>query len=99
VPAGWVAGLHWVVEAYECGMEQPPVGQCWVIDPSHNLPPDRQHEAFLPAHVETIVVRDDSRRAGVATALIYACRQKWPDLDLIDSKSDAGPALVSAYVR
>lgn len=38
LPWGWEPGLHWSVEAYERGMEQPPVGFCWVLDISPLLP-------------------------------------------------------------
>jgi len=97
VPTGWGPGLHWQVEAYEYGMEQPPVGFCWVIDDSLLLPPARRHEANPPM-VEYVRVFHTHQRYGIATALLDAARQRWPNLILLRAVSPEGEAFLAAYL-
>lgn len=97
VPAGWKPGMHWQVEAYEYGLEQPPIGFCWIVDDGSVLPPDRQHEAYPPI-VEFVRVFHTHLRCGVATALLDAARQRWPDLELTRDTSPEGKAFLAAYL-
>lgn len=99
MPSGWKAGLHWVVEAYEFGMEQTPVGLCWVTDTIENLPPERRHEAVFAPFVDTILVSDFWRRRGIAAALLDACRTRWPNLELSDIVDRENKAFVDAYLE
>lgn len=97
LPFGWKPGLHWQVEAYYSGMEQPPIGICWVMDFASLLPRHRRHEAFPPV-VEYVRVFPDSLRCGVATALLDAARTRWPNLELSGAASEEGAALIRSYL-
>jgi len=55
VPCGWREGKHWAVEAYEFGNENPPIGFCWVMDPSFNTT-TRQRIDNFPPHLEYVRV-------------------------------------------
>ncbi len=96
MPRSWRAGMYWQVEAHPEGEHSCPVGLCWVVDTSIILPPERKHEAYSPI-VDFLFVLDSYRRAGVATALIDACRQRWPDLELTGTVSPEGEAFLKAY--
>lgn len=90
MPARWKAGLHWQVEAYEDGMEQPPVGFCWVCDTTPMCPPGKRP---LPSIVEHVSVFPPYLRCGVATALLDAVRRRWPNVELTAATSPEGEAL------
>lgn len=100
VPSGWKPGMHWQVEAYETATDYPsaPVGLCWVLDPAENLPPDRRHEAYLPASIEDLLVADGWRRRGIASALLDVCRRRWPNLHVIEPSAEAGVAFLTTYL-
>ena len=50
-----------------------------------------------PPMLYYILVADQFRRKGIATALIEACQRRWPDLQLTDAISEAGEALLRRY--
>lgn len=101
VPESWKPGMHWQVEVYEGDSDDyppHPVGLCWVLDPAENLPPERRHEAYLPASIDHLLVTDEWRRRGIATVILDACRRRWPNL--VSSAQDAtdGSAFLAAYL-
>ena len=79
VPRNWVAGLHWLVEAHDLNNDLAhPVGIAYVT--------------VAPAivSVDYILVADESRRHGVATALWRAIQARWPNALLTESISESG---------
>lgn len=97
LPAGWAPGIHWAVEAYEFGMEQPPIGFCWVMNVGGKWCKN-QHEKPWPPFVEYIRVCHTFERKGVATALLDAARQYWPNLELSPAATPEGEAFLAAYL-
>lgn len=99
LPQTWAPGVHWQVEAYPTDFAfGHPIGICWVSDVSIRRPPDWEGDDF-PAMVDFILVADEERRQGVATALIEACKNRWPDLNLGDAISEAGEGLLEKVKR
>jgi GNAT superfamily N-acetyltransferase len=100
VPANWTPGLHWQIEAHLDGGSGPhPIGIAWVSDPA-SLPAElRGREKPRPAWLDFILVMEGYRRHGVATALVKACRQRWPALWLTPGITDDGWALKAALRR
>lgn len=89
VPDNWVAGLRYQVEAHSLDFDLPfPIGLAWVMVPPPGGP--------LPPGVEFVIVLDQFRRLGVATALIEAIENQWPNVWLTDAISDAGAGLIAA---
>lgn len=85
LPRTW--GPQWLVEAYEWGAEQPPIGFCWcMVGPN---------ETGLV--VVYLKVFETDQRVGVGTALIAAARRRWPSLDLGGGATPEGAAFLKAY--
>lgn len=96
VPAYWMPGIHWQVEAHVCGAEFPfPAGLCWVSDPSPLRQADWSGTEFPPT-LDFILVADHFRRRGVGKALVRACHRRWPTLWLTDAVSTSGAAFLAA---
>ena len=53
-------------------------------------------------HLDYVLVRDEFRRGGVATALVAACRERWPNLQGLgigDAISEAGRGFAVNYTQ
>lgn len=89
-PADCTPGWCWQVEFHEGrGF---PSGVAWVAAP----PPDMTEPPpgwDARPRIEFVLVADDARRRGIATRLIEACRERWPDARLSLPISPAGLAL------
>jgi hypothetical protein len=46
-----------------------------------------------------ILVFDDVRRQGIATALVEACRERWPNIELSDACTDDGERFLEALTN
>lgn len=99
-PTLWKPGYHWQVEAYERGMEQPPIAIGWVLDTSPGRPvtvaPENDpHEPDL----ECVRVFRDFGDAEVAHAIIEAARMRWPNLNVRSGSSEEGRQRIDAYLK
>lgn len=88
IPDEWEPGVHWQIEFYPDDFEVgAPLGLAWVsVYPTF---------PFL----DFVLVRDAERRRGIATALVAACRARWPGLqglDPDDAVSEAGEAFLKS---
>jgi GNAT superfamily N-acetyltransferase len=100
VPDKWVAGLRWQIEAHLDGGERPhPIGLAWVSDPAPLPPGSGCRERARPAWLDFILVLEGYRRHGVATALVRACRERWPGLWLTPGITEDGWALKAGLRR
>lgn len=89
VGPGCQPGWWWVAELYD-GLPYP-CGQAWVmVEPPDARDPEEDEDSEL---IWNVLVTDDSRRQGVATRLIRACRERWPFARLTAATSDAGRCL------
>jgi hypothetical protein len=86
VPSMWKSGYHWQVEAYEFGMEQPPVAIGWVLDVSVYEP-----------DLECVRVFSDYQDEDIAHAVIEAARLRWPNLDIESAVSQEGNGWIASY--
>ena len=98
VPALWKSGYHWQVEAYQRGMEQPPVAIGWVLDVSpgraaHVAPED---DPYAP-DLECVRVFRDYQDENVAHAVIEAARLRWPNLDVQSAVSAEGNGWIASF--
>ena len=88
IPSTWVAGVHWYVEYhsddYESGY---PCGIAFVT------------AAKRVAYLDFIFVVDQDRRTGIGTALLNACRRRWPYIEFGEAISKAGAALLTSLPR
>lgn len=88
IPEEWEPGVHWQIEFYPDDFEVgAPLGLAWVsVYPTFTF-------------LDFVLVRDDERRRGIATALVVACRARWPGLqglDPGDAVSEAGEAFLES---
>lgn len=88
IPDEWEPGVHWQIEFYPDDCEVgAPLGLAWVsVYPTFTF-------------LDFVLVRDDERRRGIATALVAACRVRWPELqglDPEDAVSEAGEAFLKS---
>lgn len=69
IPDEWEPGVHWQIEFYPDDFEVgAPPGLAWVsVYPTFTF-------------LDFVLVRDDERRRGIATALVAACQARWPGL-------------------
>ena len=85
LPPDWSPGLHWQVEYHDDASDcSRPLGIAWVT------------AAEGLDYLDYVLVCDDCRRRGIATALIAACRERWPGIRLTDSISEAGESLLAS---
>ena len=71
---------------------------CRVPRRRHGLPSGHSflcRRRQLPC-LEFILVADQERRRGIATALVAACRKRWPNIYLTDAISEAGEGFLSS---
>ncbi len=88
-PCNWIDGLHWYVEYHATHLDMAfPLGMAFVTVPMGGMATVRG------PHVDFIIVVDQCRREGIATALIDAIRNRWPDVWLTDAISSPGEALL-----
>lgn len=88
VPTGWKAGYHWQVEAYQRGLEQPPVAIGWVLDVgSAEYEPD----------LECVRVFRDYEDEDIAHAVTEAARLRWPNLRVQEGTSAEGNKWIEAF--
>ncbi len=85
VPSLWMP-IHWYVEAHvdDCGY---PAGTAYVSDFSDG--------ALGFPWLDYIQVSPIHQRQGVATALIKACQERWPNIELSEAATEEGAALLS----
>jgi GNAT superfamily N-acetyltransferase len=91
VPRGCLANHTWQVELHQ-GLGFP-LGVAWVLAPPAPTRGERRPRGAPRPFVKYILVTDEYRREGIATRLIEACRERWPDLILTRPVSRAGLAL------
>jgi GNAT superfamily N-acetyltransferase len=94
VGPGCTPGWWWVAELYD---DRPfPHGQAWVMV----VPPDVPDRSKYSTTVEIFYVQvaDASRRRGVATRLVRAIRERWPEAKLTPPISKAGQRLHAKFV-
>lgn len=94
VPPYFKPGIHWQVEFWDEVECSRPYGVAWVtiFDPP---PVDYRGDFVVNPVIDYILVCDDSRRKGVATALAQACRQRWPAIELTGAISPEGEAFIA----
>ena len=87
-PIGWAKGIHWFVEAYDAqdGRDYP-LGTAYCVIGKH-------YKAIC-----FLNVIDQHRRQGVATALVHACTEQWPDILLTEAISKAGRGLLKSLEK
>lgn len=87
-PPGRMPGICWVAELCDPSGNTPyPLAVAWLSDFRRVGP---------GVILDFILVPDHLRRRGHATALIAACRERWPDLLLTDAVSPAGDGLLAS---
>lgn len=97
VPWCWKPGIRWQAEAHLRWDERyHAIGICWVCDPASAKDPGVTRGWVDPC-VDYLFVLDGWRRGGVATAIIDACRKRWPDLDPGEGATEEGVAFLKAY--
>jgi len=80
---------RWAVEYYLDDGTPWPLGTAYVLTIDDCVP--------WPAVMDYILVADHIRRQGIGTALLTACRTRWPGIYLTDPISDAGAALLRRF--
>jgi len=86
-------GLRWQAQLFDpnagaCGYTPFPQAIAWVSDYSDSPGLDC-------VMLDFILVPDQYRRCGYATALIAACEARWPNLELTEAISEAGEGLLN----
>ncbi len=93
VPSNWLPGLHWYVEFHDDDYDMPfPLGIGFVT--AYGCEPD--HGSDISPYLDFVLVADQHRRNGVATAIVEACRQRWPNIKLMDEISELGSHLLES---
>jgi GNAT superfamily N-acetyltransferase len=78
LPEGWIAGAHWYVEYHDDQTWVAPKGILFVFAaPNH-------------AVAEYVYVVDSERRKGIATALLNAAQERWPELGWPEADTEEG---------
>ena len=85
----------WQVEYHE-GLGVP-LGVAWVLAPPASLKGKRRPGGAFKPYLKFVLVSDEYRREGIATRLVVACRERWPDLSLTRPVSRAGMALYRKF--
>lgn len=81
IPADWLAGAHWVVEAYSDTSDLPfPIGQAWVSD----------YVGTKLTSLDFMLTADQYRQQGVGRALYKAIMERWPNIMVTDPISVSG---------
>lgn len=89
-PCNWMDGMHWYVEYHAAHLDMPfPLGVAYVT-----VPPEQHRDITGGPFIDFILVADQWRREGIASALVEACRRRWPDLWLTDAISESGAAFL-----
>jgi hypothetical protein len=88
---GMKSGIHWQTCLYDpsagaMGELPYPVAIAWLTDFT-----DTPLACMM---MDFILVPDHFRRRGYATALIKACRTRWPNLELTEAISESGEELL-----
>lgn len=90
MPSDWMPGFHWYVEFHDDEHDMAfPLGIGFVTDPS-------EHNKAVPPFLDFVLVADQHRRKGVATAIVKACRCRWPKIALSDAISECGAQLLKS---
>ena len=85
LPLGWETDTHWQVEFWPDEMDSSrPDGLAWVTDCGE-----------MGIYLDYILVCDDCRRQGVATALVKAIKERWPQIVLTEAISPEGEAFLA----
>src|SRR5262249_42606636 len=74
-----------------------PLGIAWVLAPPAPPKGKRRPRGAPRPYLKYILVADEYRREGIATRLIEACRQRWPDLSLTSPVCRAGMSLYRRF--
>jgi GNAT superfamily N-acetyltransferase len=91
VAADCEPGWNWQVEIH--AGRGFPVGLAWVI-----APPLAAAPSGARPQIKFVMVADDERGKGIATRLIEACRERWPDAELSPPVSATGARLYRKIV-
>ncbi len=81
-------GIFWHVEFYSAEGSSFPVGTAYVESPLHGSP-----------QMRFILVADQWRSRGIATRLMAACVEKWPDIEFSAPISKGGERAVTRAIR
>jgi GNAT superfamily N-acetyltransferase len=95
VPRGGLPDHTWQVEYHE-GLGVP-LGVAWVLAPPASPKGKKRPGGAFKPYLKFVLVSDEYRREGIATRLIEACRERWPDLSLTRPVSRAGLALYRRF--
>jgi GNAT superfamily N-acetyltransferase len=101
VPPGWLPNKNWQVEYHSAAEDHGfPLGVAWV---TYDPPPKRRKQnspALRPdGWVKFVLVADDARRRGIATALVEAILERWPGVRLTGPVSEAGGHLYRKFAK
>ena len=84
LPEGWIAGAHWYVEYHDDQTWVAPKGILFVFVAQNHV------------IAEYIYVVDTERRKGIATALLNAAQERWPELGWIEAETQEGTRFLSS---
>lgn len=88
IPDEWVAGMHWYVEHHDDDWTLPyPTGMAFVL-----ATPDEKMVI-----IEYLHVQERYRRCGVATILLGAIKEKWPNAKLTEAVTEDGEKFLAAF--
>lgn len=86
IPPCWLSRIHWQVEFWPDDVDTSrPYGIAYVSDFGADV------------YLDYVLVCDDMRRRGVATALLEAIEARWPDIIHTDTISPEGAALCAKF--
>lgn len=86
IPPYWLSRVHWQVEFWPDNIDTSrPEGIAWVSDFGADV------------YLDYVLVCDDMRRQGIATALLEAINQRWPGIIHTDPISPEGEGLCDKW--
>lgn len=96
VPKQWAPDIYYSVEFYDDKADTPyPLGVATVAD----YPAMPNALDWLTPVLYMVLVNDLCRRQGVATKLVRACLERWPNLYLTEAVTPGGEALERRFAQ